>query len=142
MPFNFTFVRDNDGVNQSPNIIELPVADSQTLVMGDAVILSSNKIQKGSTTFGSCVGIMAEDATTGASAGGPLFKVWVAKPSQIWRATASADATSHVLGVATYDLTSAQLVNPADTTGGCIQIVALDGSTTKILVRFDVCELA
>jgi hypothetical protein len=139
---NFSYVRDNDGNNMPPNIIELPVADSQTLVVGDAVVLSSNKIAKGSTTFGSCVGIMAEAVTTGSSAGGPLAKVYVAKPSQIWRATASADATSYVLGAATFDLTSAQLVNVADTTGGCIQIVALNDSTTDILIRFDVCELA
>lgn len=139
---NFEFNSNLNGSNMPPAIILLPVADSQTLKRGDAVILSSNKIQKGSTTFGSCIGIMAEDITTGASAGGPMAEVFVVTPSQLWQATASADATSYVLGAATFDLTSAQLVNVADTTGGCIQIVALDGSTTTILVRFDVCELA
>jgi hypothetical protein len=139
---NFSFVRDNDGNNQPPNVIELPVADSQTLAVGDAVVLSSNKIAKAGASFGECVGVMAEAITTGSSAGGPLAKVYVAKPSQLWRATASANATSHVLGVATYDLNSSQVVNVADTTGGCIQIVALNDSTTDILIRFDVCALA
>lgn len=139
---NFRYVRDLDGNNMPPNVIEVPVADSQTLVEGDVVLLSSGKIVKGSTTFGACLGVMAEDITTGGSAGGPLAKVYVAKPSQLWQATASADATSHVLGVATYDLNSSQLVNVADTSGGSIQIVSLEGSTTNILIRFDVCELA
>jgi hypothetical protein len=139
---NFDFVKNLSGANVAPTIMQLPVADSQTLKMGDAVVLSSNKIQKASTSFGECIGIMAEDITTGSSAGGPLADVWIVTPSQLWRATASADATSHVLGVATYDLNSSQVVNVADTTGGCIQIVALNDSPTDILIRFDVCALA
>lgn len=139
---NFEYVKNLNGSNMPPAIIQLPVADSQTLVRGDAVVLSSNKIQKGSTSFGSCIGIMAEDITTGSSAGGPLADVYVVTPAQLWRATASGDATSHVLGVATYDLNSSQVVNVSDTSGGCIQIVGLKDSTTDILVRFDVCELA
>lgn len=139
---NFEYVKNLNGSNMPPAIIQLPVADSQTLVRGDAVVLSSNKIQKGSTSFGSCIGIMAEDITTGSSAGGPLADVYVVTPSQLWRATASGDATSHVLGAATYDLNSSQVVNVSDTSGGSIQIVALKDSTTDILVRFDVCDLA
>jgi len=139
---NFVFAFDLSGGNYAPAVYELPVADSQTLVVGDAVVLSSGKLAKASTTFGSCVGVMAEAITTGSSAGGPLAKVYIVTPGQVWIATASADATTHVLAAATYDLNSSQVVNVADTTGGSIQILKLGTSTTQVYIQFTVCALA
>jgi hypothetical protein len=72
-----------------------------------------------------------------------MVKVQLAMPTQVWRATASADATSYVLdGTASYDLTSAQLVNVADTTGGSLQIVALGDSNTDVYIQFASCFFA
>lgn len=137
---NFVFRYNMDGSNNPPALTELPVATAQTLVIGDAVVLSSGQLVKASTTFGSCAGVMAEDSTT--QAAGTMVKVYVPTPSQVWEATASADATSHVLVAATYDLNSSQVVNVADTTGGSIQIVKLGSAVTKVYVQFTVCDFA
>lgn len=137
---NFVFRQNVDGTNNPPSIMKLPVAASQTLVIGDAVVLSSGQLAKGSTTFGRCTGVMAEASTNAAA--GTLLEVYITTPSQIWEATASADATSHVLAARTYDLNSSQVVNVADTTGGSIQIVKLGTSTTKVYIQFTACDLA
>ena len=139
---NFTFKKDLSGAEATPAWQYVPIADSQTLVVGDVVVLSSGKAAKAGNGTGRVLGVMAEDITTGSSAGGPLAKIWVTNPNQIWRGTASADASSHVLAARTYDLTSAQLVNVSDTTGGCLQIVSLvDGVTTSVDVVFTANEL-
>lgn len=139
---NWAFKKDLSGAEATPAYQYVPIADSQTLVAGDVVVLSSGKATKAGNGTGRVLGVMAENITTGASAGGPLAKIWVTNPNQIWRGTASADATSHVLGGRTYDLNASQQVNVGDTTGGCIQIVSLvEGVTTSVDVVFTANEL-
>jgi len=142
MPINFDFAYDLRGGNNVPISKDFPIADSQTLVVGDAVVLSAGKVAKASGTFGRAFGVMAEAITTGAAAGGPLARVYLSQTGQVWRATATAAATTHVLAGRTYDLNSSQLVDVADTTGGCIQIVELGATTTAIYVVFTAHELA
>lgn len=137
---NFVFRQNMNGTNATPAKVKLPVAASQTLVMGDAVVLSSGQLVKASTSFGRCAGIMAEDSTNATA--GTLLEVFVTTPSQVWEATASADATNYVLQSRTYDLNSSQVVNVADTTGGSIQILKLGSSTTKVYIQFTANELA
>ena len=136
---NFVFIRNMDGSNNPPAIAYVPVAASQTLVVGDAVQLSSGQIIKGNNGFGSCTGVMAQASTT--QAANTLVAVFVTKKSQLWNAVASADATNYILVSNAYDLTSGQTVNVADTTGGSIQIFSLYGSTTSILIQFTVNDL-
>jgi hypothetical protein len=138
----FKFVRNLDGSNNPPAIAKLPVATTQTLEIGDPVELSSGQLIIGTDGFGICAGVMAQDSTSAAA--GTLVEVYVTSPSQVWRAVASADATSHVLVARTYDLNSSQVVNVADTTGGCIQILELvpGGATTDVHVQFTANALA
>lgn len=138
MAGNFEFVANLNGSNTPPAVWEFPVAGSQTLVIGDAVQLTSGQVAKGSTSFGRALGVMAQDSD-GADAN-TLVKVYIATPTQLWRATATADASTYILDSRAYDLNSSQLVNVADTTGGCIQIVETDSSTTDILVSFAATE--
>ena len=142
MTINFDYAYDLRGGNEVPVAKDFPVADSQTLSVGDAVIISSGKVTIAAGAFGRAFGVMAEAITTGAAAGGPLARVYVSQPGYVWRATATAAATSHVLAGRTYDLNSSQLVDVADTTGGCIQIVELGATTTAIYVVFTAHELA
>jgi hypothetical protein len=139
---NFEFAYRVTGANTVPVIIRLPVAATQTLVSGDAVVLSSGKVAKASTAFGRCLGVMAQTSTSAAE--GTLVEIYVASPDQVWRATASADATSYVLdGTRTYDLNSSQVVNVADTTGGSIQILGLvNAVTTAIYINITACVFA
>lgn len=138
----FKFVRNLDGSNNPPAIAQMPVATTQTLEIGDPVELSSGQLIIGTDGFAICAGIMAQDATT--LTAGTLVDVYVTTPSQVWRGTATADATSHVLAARTYDLNSSQVVNVSDTTGGCIQILELvsGGATTDIHVQFTANALA
>lgn len=82
---------------------------------------------------------MAEDSDN--QAAGTPVKVYIPLPHHVWRATASADATSHVLAARSYDLTTGSVINVADTTGGCIQIVGLQpGSVTAVFAVFTATE--
>jgi len=136
---NFEYAFSMLGEVAPPIIRKLPVAASQTLVAGDAVVMSSGKVAKAGGGAGTIVGVMAQ-ASASATAG-TLVEVQICHRAQVWRAVATADATSVVLnGTATYDLTSAQLVDVADTTGGSLQVIGLqDGSTTEIYIQFRTC---
>jgi hypothetical protein len=138
----FLFVRNFDGNNDTPAWHMLPVAASQSIVVGDALALSSGKIVKGGAAFGRCLGVAAQDSASQAE--GTLIKFYVSQPGQVWRATASADATSALRASRTYDLTATtQTVDVADTTGGCVYILELhDTSTTDIDIMFTAHELA
>jgi len=139
---NFEFAYSLAGGNFPPVIRKLPVAASQTLVVGDALIMSSGQVTKGGAAIGEVVGIAAQDSASAAA--GTLIEVEIVMPHQVWRATATADATSVVRnGTETYDLTSAQLVDVADTTGGSLQIIDIDPVTnTAIYVQFMSCFYA
>lgn len=139
MARNFKFKRNLAGGNFPPVIMELPVAATQTLVVGDAVVMSSSQIAKAGAASGVVVGVMAEDSTT--QAAGTMVEVEIAMPWQVWEAVATADATNYVLdGTHTYDLTSAQLVDVADTTGGSLAIIGIDADdNTLIEIQFTDC---
>ena len=126
------------GGNLPPAISKFPVAATQTLVVGDVVVLTSGQVAKAGNGTGRVLGVMAQISTTASA--GTLVDVYVAQPNQLWQMTASADATSHVLAARTYDLNSAQAVNVADTTGGCLQIKSLLATTTSVLVAFTATE--
>lgn len=138
MARNFEFAYDMSGNNRAPVRMKLPVAATQTIVAGDALVWSSGKLAKAGATFGSVVAIAAQDSTLAAA--GTLIEVEIPLRHQTWRATASADATANVNdGTASYDLTAAQLVNLADTTGGSIQIVDIDpDDNTRVYIQFTV----
>lgn len=137
----FEFKRNFDGNNSVPAVHELPVAASQTLVVGDAVSLVSGSVTKGGAAFGRCLGVMAQ--ASAAATAGTLVKVYISQPGQVWQAVASADATSALRASRTYDLTATtQTVDVADTTGGCVYILELGSSTTDIYVLFTAHELA
>lgn len=136
---NFEYAYDLRPGNFAPVIHQLPVAATQTLVVGDAVVMSSGQLAKAGNGSGTVVGVMAQDSD-GADAG-TLVKVAIAQPSQVWRAVASADASALVRdGETAYDLTAAQLVNIADTTGGSLSIVDIDADVnTDIYIQFNSC---
>lgn len=139
MARNFEYAYSLAGGNFSPVIRKLPVAATQTIVVGDALIMSSGQLAKGGAAIGEVVGIAAEASAS--QAAGTLIEVEIVMPWQVWRAVATADATSVVLnGTETFDLTAAQLVDVADTTGGSLQIIGMDpASVTEIYVQFMSC---
>lgn len=121
--------------NTGPAILPLPVAASQTLAVGDLVCLSSGKVTKAGASTASVAGVMAQ-ASDGATAG-TLVRVAIIQPGQVWRATANADATSHVLAAKTYDINAdTQTVDVADAAAGCLQILMLGESNTEVYVLF------
>ena len=140
MPGKFEFLYNLDGSNNVPTKIKLPVAASMTLLVGDAVSISSQQVIKGGAAFGRCLGIMAQDSASAAA--DTLVEVYVSQPGQVWRAVASASATTAARASRTYDLTATtQTVDVADTTGGCVYILKTDSSTTDIHVLFTAHEL-
>lgn len=129
---NFEFAFSLAGGNYPPVKRYLPVAATQTLVVGDALYFSSGKLTKAGDGH-KIAAICAQDATLLAE--GTLIEVEIPMPWHVWKATASGDATTYVLnGTDAYDLTAAQLVNLADTTGGGIRVIAQpDASDTAVI---------
>lgn len=139
MARNAEFAFNLGGGNQPPVVMKLPVAAAQTIVVGDVLVMSSGLVAKGGAAIGEIVGVAAQNSD-GATAG-TLIEVEIAIPWHVWRMVATADATSYVRdGTETYDLNSSQQVNVADTTGGSLQIIALDpASNTIVYVQFMSC---
>lgn len=136
-----SFAYSTLGNNDVPQIMSFPVAASQTLKVGDVVILSSGQVTKAGNGTGRILGVMAQDSTSATA--NTLVRVYVSRPGLVWKMTASADATSHVLtSTRTYDLNSSQQVNVADTTGGSLWPVALGDANTVVYVVFTTHELA
>ena len=137
---NFNFHSNNNGSNDPPVLTTYPVAASQTIAIGDVLTISGGQLTKGGDGLASVAAVAAQ-ASDGADAG-TMINVFLVLPSHVWRATATADATSHVLANSAYDINAAQAVDVADSANGCIQIQSLNGSNTAVLVRFTQTELA
>lgn len=134
MAEGFDFAYMLNGSQGVPAIHPFPVAASQTLVVGDLVVLSSSQIVKASASVVAALGVMAQVSTSAAA--NTMLKVYPILPGQVWRATADADATSHVLAAAVYDINSDMTVDVGDNTNGSIMIIKLGASTTAVYVTF------
>jgi len=131
----FYFEEDLMGHRGAPIIHKFPIAAAQTLVAGDLVFLSSGQVTIAGASTASVLGIMAEDVTTPDA--GTLVAVQVAAPGYVYRATADADATSHVLATKKYDINATtQTVDVGDNANGCIIILELADSTTNVRIMF------
>lgn len=139
---NFEFVRNLGGGNNFPARHRLEVAASQDISAGDALVLSSGQLELAGDGTGTIAAIAAQDASELAQ--GTEIDVYIVQPFHVWRGTASADASSNVLdGERAYDLNASQQVNLADTTGGCVQIIAVDDDDNTVVdVMFTSCFFA
>ncbi len=131
---NFEYAYSLASVDVIPAVHDFPVAASQTLKVGDLVELSSGQVIKSTGSAANPLGVMAEDSDDASA--GTRVRVYPVLPGQVWRATASASAASAVLGSRKYDITSAQLIDVADSTNGSILIVKLGASNTRVYVTF------
>jgi len=131
----FKFEKDLGGHRDAPIIYEFPVAAAQTLLVGDLVFLDSGQVTIAGASTVSVLGIMAEDVA--APDAGTLVAVQVAQPGYVYRATADADASSHVLATKLYDINATtQYVDVGDAANGCIIILELADSTTDVRIMF------
>lgn len=125
----------HDDRNVGPAIHEFPIAAAQTLLAGDLVYLSGGQVTKAGASQTTVLGVMAESVTTPAA--NTMVRVQVAAPGQVWRATADADASAHVLAAKTYDINAnTQTVDVGDAENGCIIILRLGDSTTDVYIMF------
>lgn len=135
MALNARFVKDY-ATNLPPRLEKLPVAASQAIEAGDVLDWSSGQLAIAGDGTGEVVAVAAEDSAS--QTAGTLIEVKIVTRTQVWEMIASADASAIVRdGTATYDLTAAQLVNVADTTGGSLQVVDIDADdNTLVQVQF------
>jgi len=136
---NFEYAYTLTGSDGVPAVHDFPVAASQTLKVGDLVELSSGQVIKSTGSAAAPLGVMAQDSTSAAA--GTLVRVYPIVPGQVWRAGASAAASSAVLGSRKYDITSAQKIDIADSTNGSILIVKLGKTTSDVYITFTRCAL-
>lgn len=118
--FEFAFTL-GAGNHMPPALWKLPVAASQDIEVGDALAISSGQLVV--ATGGTVIAAIAQEKSDNQAAG-TLIQVYIPQPYHVWRAVASADASSNILdGTDTYDLGTAQVVNLSDTTGGGFRII-------------------
>lgn len=136
MAENYRFLRSISGGNEPPATIELPVATTQSLYVGNLVVLSSSQLVIGAASVAAPCAIMAEDSVLATA--GALVRVYPILPGQVWRATADGDATTHVLAAGVYDINNdaGQTVDVGDNSNGAILILRLRDSTTDIEIMF------
>lgn len=136
MAENYTFLRMINGTQGHPGVISVPVAATQTITVGNLLVLSSNKVALGSASVAAPFAIAAEDSASAAA--GTLIRVYPILPGQVWRATADASATSSILAGGTFDINNdaGQTVDIGDTSGGAIFILATRDSSTDVEILF------
>jgi hypothetical protein len=118
--FEFAFTL-GAGNHYPPALWMLPVAASQDIEVGDALTISSGQLAVAGN--GDVIAAIAQEKSDNQAAGTEI-RVYIPQPYHVWRAVASADASSNVLdGTDTYDLGTSQVVNLADTSGGGMRII-------------------
>lgn len=124
-PKGFRYYKSLLGGTSSPPTVEVTVAASQTLAIGDPLIFSSGQVTIATTSSGSIAGIAMEASTTGAGETDTILMIptypWIAFKIQTVTGTAYATA-SHLYN--DYDLTVS--------TGVCELNI---GSTTEKVFR-------
>jgi len=125
--------------NNNPDVDYFNVAASQTIVTGDFVQINatSGLLEAAAAASTTIVGIANSDITTGGSVtDADNIPVVLAKNSVIRMNFTDAGTkktfTQADLYTKSYDLSNKTTVNPDDTTGGMMQIVAFDN--TKLTV--------
>lgn len=133
MARNFRYSYSLGGTTSTqPVRLVLPVAASQTIVVGDALTINGDGQLAKATAADSIDAVAYEDSASQAQ--GTLVEVEIVQSHQVWQAVASADASGSVRdGTDTYDITSAQVVNLADTTGGGIRIIDIDADDNTLI---------
>jgi predicted RecA/RadA family phage recombinase len=95
-PNGFTLVRSDYG---QAVVVHYPVAASQTIAKGDAVILSSGLVNIAVATSGALLGVAAASITTGASVTrDDTVPVWVALPGHVFEGQCSGSTVASTLG--------------------------------------------
>lgn len=113
-----------------PNEVMLKIAASQTIVAGDLLVISSGKGAKAGAAATAVFGIAEKDITTGGSVtDADEIPVTVLNDRSVIRVAYTGTAlTSAGLWGTAYDITAAQVLDTADTTGGFL--IAVDMPNT------------
>ena len=125
------YIMSLDG--SQPNEVMLKIAASQTIVAGDLLVISSGKGAKAGAAATLVFGIALADITTGSSvADTDEIPVLMLNEKSVIRVAYTGTALSSAnLWATAYDITAAQVLDTADTTGGFLLPVALP-NTTKV----------
>jgi hypothetical protein len=114
-------------------MLTLPVAASQTIVKGDLVAISSGKVIKAGAAATKVVGLAGAAITTGESpTAADVIPVNVIDGFTVLEFTYTGTFTDALMMSAAYDLTAAQVVDQADTTGGYFIPLSFNATTTKV----------
>lgn len=114
-----------------PIRLRLPVAATQDIVVGDALTIDgSGELAKAGVS--DSIDAIAYEASA-SQAQGTLIEVEIVQRHHVWLAVASADATGKSRdGKDTYDITAAQVIDIAATTGA-IRIIGIDDADNTLV---------
>ncbi len=133
-PNGFKLVRNTTG---QPYTVSLPIAASQTIAKGDAVIISSGLIEIAVATSPLIHGVAAESVTSGGSVtrADDQILIYPAIPSNIFSGQCSGDSTAALVGTAVdiEGTTGIMEINENATTEDVAQIVGLESDVSDDL---------
>jgi len=96
-PNGFTLVKSDYG---QAVVVHYPVAASQTIAKGDAVILTSGLVNIALSNSAALLGVAANAITTGGSVTrADTVAVWVALPGHVFEGQCSGDSAAATLGI-------------------------------------------
>jgi hypothetical protein len=123
------YLKSLDG--SQPNEVMLKIAASQTIVSGDLLVITTGKGVKAGAAATAVFGIALKDITTGGSVtDANEIPVLVINEKSVLEISYTGTAlTSAGLWITAYDITAAQVLDTADTTGGFLLAVALPNTT-------------
>lgn len=134
MAAKVTYIKSLD--NTQPMLASIPVAASQTIVAGDLLVMASGKISKAGAAATGVFGVAQGAITTGGSpTAADVIPVLIINEKSVLEIgyTGTALVQAGLFNTA-YDITAAQVLDTADTTGGFLLAVELP-NTTKTTQR-------
>lgn len=124
-----------------PILATMEATASLETKVGTLLFMSSGQLDNCTDGTGSCVGLAAE-ATSAAASSGDAMRVYILRPGDVIRGTATADASA-LTGFASksQDIDSDQRMDITDQTGGFLSVYRVVPDTSGLTVDCVVIEL-
>lgn len=140
------FAKRDSGKGVAP-VDRIRVNDSQTIVAGDLLIMSTKKASKAgaAAAANTILGVAAESITTTTATDADIIRYYPAQSDMVWRVqylttgtkTSFTDADLHT----DYDVDANTKINPDDTTGGFCELVNYNNTDHVAFVRIIAAQL-
>jgi hypothetical protein len=133
---NFRRLRSLNGGQET--LIKCLVADNQTIVYGDLLVISAGKVAKAAPAATAIIGIAKGDITTTTATADDLLMVSIVDVFSVFEVkTTGGDLADAGMYTTRYDIDASQVLKVDDTTDGFLIPIAFDNTANTAKVIFD-----